>query len=216
MSVGYIESGFGDDSFCVQLIPAKLARDVIREKHYSHTVSNGSRIHLGIFADGVMLGVMQLGAAMNPKSCGSVVTGTQQDEYLELNRLWLDDVLPRNSESRAFSYAVKFIKKAHPKIAWIQSFADERCGRFGVTYQACNFVYCGEHTSTFWLLDGVWYHNSLMTRNPKLTPKAAKVQAGKARAVPHRFRQFRYIYFLKPKFRARLTRKELPYPKPAS
>lgn len=219
-NVGYIEDaernvvGFGGDDFAVRVIDRKLACDMIRANHYSGTIYNGSYIHLGVFASGEMLGVLQFGYAMNPASMASVVADTAKDEYLELNRMWLADALPRNSESRAISFALKFIKRRYPRIAWIQSFADERCQRFGVVYQAANFLYCGEHTATFWQLDGVWYHNSLMTRNPNLTPKAARVQAGRDRATKHRLRQFRYIYFLKPAFRQRLRKPVRPYPKP--
>ena len=54
--------------------------------------------------------------------------------------MWLSDDAPRNSESRAISYAVKYIRKACPSVVWIQSFADERCGGLGVVYQAANFL----------------------------------------------------------------------------
>lgn len=207
--------GFGCDTFHVRKIDRKLANDIIRNRHYSGTIYNGSYIHLGVYVGEELLGVLQFGVAMNPASMASVVADTKKDEYLELNRMWLDDALPKNSESRALSYAIKYIKRVLPKIGWIQSFADERCRRLGVVYQAANFLYCGEHTSTFWVLDGVWYHNSLMTRNPDLTPKARHVQANRDRAVPHKFRQFRYIYFIKPKLQAKLKKSTRPYPKPA-
>ena len=58
-----------------------------------------------------------------------------------------------------FSKLIKKLKKKYPKIKWIQSFADERCGGFGIVYQACSFSYFGEHNSLFWTLDGVIYHN---------------------------------------------------------
>lgn len=196
--------GFGCDAFSVRVIDRNTANEIIRSNHYSGVVYNGSYIHLGVFAE-TMVGVLQFGPAMNPASQASVVVGTLQDEYLELNRMWIDDCMPRNTESKSISYAIKFIKKAYPKIAWIQSFADERCGRYGVVYQACNFVYCGEHTSVFWELDGEMYHNSLMTRNPELTPKAKHIQEHKEKATPHRLRQFRYVFFIKKSFKERLA-----------
>lgn len=210
--------GFGTKSFAVRLLSRECANRIIRENHYSKTTYNNSLIHLGVWGGG-LLGVLQFGQAMNPQSMGGVVAGTKADEYLELNRMWLDDSLPRNSESKAISYALKFIKRTRPKVAWVQSFADERCGRHGVVYQACNFEYCGEHTSTFWELDGEMYHNSAMTRNPNgegagNRPKI--LQANKERATAHALRQFRYIYFLKRRFKDRLKLKIRPYPKHAS
>jgi len=204
--------GFGNSTFCVKEINRELANKIIRENHYSKTVYNGSMIHLGVFAP-ELLGVLQFGVAMNPASQGSVVAETKADEYLELNRMWLDDKLPRNSESRAISFAMKMIKKKYPKVQWVQSFADERCGCYGVVYQACNFVYCGEHTSVFWEFDGQMYHNSVMTMDRKRRKGAAWLQDRKADATPHKFRQFRYLYFLDRRARSRLLLKEKPYPK---
>lgn len=207
--------GFGTGDFYVRELDRETANRIIRSNHYSGVVYAGSFVHLGLYC-GSLLGVLQYGFAMNPSSQGSVVSETAQDEYLELNRMWIDDVLPRNSESKAIAYSLKYIRRRLPKIAWVQSFADERCGRYGVVYQAANFTYCGEHTSVFWELDGAMYHNSLMSRNPDLTPKARRVQDGKERAVAHSLRQFRYIYFLKRCFRTRLLLPVLPYPKHSS
>jgi hypothetical protein len=190
-----------------------LANEIIRANHYSGKVYNASYIHLGAYWRGDLVGVAQYGYAMNPTSQGSVVADTGPREYLELNRLWLDDVMPGNSESAFLALTLRYIKATTP-VAWVQSFADERCRRFGAVYQACSFDYVGEHTATFWELDGTWYHNSLMTRDPSLSPAAAFVQEHKDEAVAHNLRQFRYIKFLRKSFRARLLLDVQPYPKP--
>ena len=206
--------GFGSDVFYVKVIPKAKADDVIIRNHFSHKIYNGSYIHLGVFSQGALLGVLQYGYAMNPASQAGVVAGTARDEYLELNRMWLDDCLERNSESRALSYSIKYIKRKYPKIQWIQSFADERCGGFGIVYQAANFLFVGEHIATFWRLDGVWYHNTLATaHNGKQGRAGDYLQANIERATRHEFRQFRYIFFLKNHARRRLLKKVLPYPK---
>jgi len=208
--------GFGNKDFAVRILSREYANQIISENHYSKTTACHSLIHLGVWS-GELLGALQFGLAMNPQSMGGVVEGTKADEYLELNRMWLHDDLPRNSESKAISYALKFIKRTRPKTAWVQSFADERCGRQGVVYRACNFDYCGEHTSTFWELDGKMYHNSAMTRTDTGEGSKSEIlRANKERATPHKLRQFRYIYFLKRKFRAGLKLAVKPFPKHAS
>jgi hypothetical protein len=188
--------GFGDNTFSVKEIDRDTANRIIRTNHYSRKVYSATYINLGIFINDSLVGVLQYGYAMNPASMASVVKDTKIDEYLELNRMWLDDIAPRNSESMAISYSIKYIKRKYPKIKWIQSFADERCGKFGVVYQAANFQYFGEHDATFWTLDGVIYHNSLMTRCRSLSKSAATIQDGKDRATSETLRQFRYIYFI--------------------
>lgn len=205
--------GFGVDDFFVREITRTKANEIVMRNHYSKKFFQASYIHLGLFDGEKIRGVLQYGYAMNPQSMCGVVADTAVDEYLELNRMWLDDGMPRNSESRAISYSVKFIRRKYPKVAWIQSFADERCGRLGVVYQASSFLYCGEHLSTFWELDGVWYHNILMTHKGGGT-QARELQARAEEAVRHEFRQFRYVKILKKWARKKLVLPVLPYPKP--
>ena len=205
--------GFGDDSFNIQLIDRDKANKIIVKNHYSGKFYAASKHHFGLFSGNVLKGVLQFGCAMNPASFASVVAGTKEDEYLELNRMWICDSMPRNTESRSISYCIKVLRRICPNLAWIQSFADERCGRNGVVYQAANFDYVGEHTSTFWELEGQVYHNSLMTRNPELSKSAKYLIENKDRASASEYRQFRYIYFLKKSFKKRLNYTIQPYPK---
>lgn len=205
--------GFGSDDWHVKEIDRKLANDLIVKNHYSKKFYNATYIHLGVFICGKLLGVLQYGYAMNPASCGSVVEGTQMDEYLELNRMWLDDKAKRNSETMAISYSLRYIRSKFPKIKWIQSFADERCGCFGIVYQAASFSFYGEHVSTFWTVDGEVYHNSLMTRDPKLSKSAKFLQDNKERATSEELRQFRYIKFIDKRWKKKCLLKEQPYPK---
>ncbi|MDR1946539.1 MAG: hypothetical protein LBQ51_05165 [Desulfovibrio sp.] len=131
---------------------------------------------------------------------------------MELNRMWLSDSAPRNSESRAISYAIKYIRRACPSVAWIQSFADERCKGLGVVYQASNFHFIGSHLTPFFELDGELYHK--MMKDRKDTKRALYLQANIGRAVRRQYRQFRYIFFIKRDWLKRLNFAIQPYPKP--
>jgi hypothetical protein len=208
--------GFGEAAFYVRVIERAIANSVIIANHYSGRIYRGSTLHLGLFIDGVMQGVLQYGYAMNPASAGSVVTGTLMNEYLELNRMWLDDAAPRNSESRALAASIRLIRRIRPTVKWIQSFADERCGLFGTVYQAAGFTYHGEHRGIFWELDGEFYHNTLMTAGGKRaeSPRAAHLIANRHRAVRRHLRQFRYLRFLKPRFAKGCQYPARPFPKP--
>lgn len=191
--------GFGEKDFYLKEIDRKLANSIIIKNHYSKKVYNATYIHLGLFIKDKLLGVLQYGYAMNPGSYDSVVSGSSLNGYLELNRMWLSDEAERNSESKAVSYSIKYIKGKYPKVKWIQSFADERCGGFGIVYQACNFKFYGEHKSTFWELDNVVYHNIQMTvskNSKRYAGEAKKLQENKERAIKHDLRQFRYLFFI--------------------
>lgn len=215
--------GFGDAGFCVREVNRDQANACIVANHYSRKFYNNSLCHLGVFICGHQVGVLQFGQAMNPASGGGIVAGSGVDDFFELNRMWLDDAAPHCSESRALSCALKFIRRKYPKIRWIQSFADERCGKFGAVYQAAGFGYFGEHTSIFWELDGIWYHNITATidvENPVHLGRgragARILQANINRAVRHELRQFRYLYFMAPRFARGCRLKQQPYPKPSA
>lgn len=212
--------GFGIKEFYIKEIDRKLANEIIINNHYSKKVYNGTYINLGVFENNELLGVLQFGYAMNPASCGSVVQGTQKNQYLELNRMWLsDDIQTKYGESQAFSYSIKYIRRKYPTIKWIQSFADERCGGFGIVYQACSFDYYGEHTSKFWELEDVVYHNTSMTvskesqRYKNNVGGCKYLQESKDKATMHDLRQFRYIKFLDKREKKNCLLKEQVYPK---
>ena len=214
---GYIEgddgvAGFGQRDFYVAWIPSSLARDLVLKHHYSHRIVNNAYCHLGVYYRQNLAGVLSFGYALNPRAVGKIVRDSTVGDYMELNRMWLSDVAPRNSESRAISYSIKYIKRACPSVAWIQSFADERCGRLGVVYQAANFLFCGHHWTSFYFLDTEYYHEMLLTTSK--TGRSKVLIDNKDRAIPLRFRQFRYVYFIKKHWRKRLALKTDPYPKP--
>lgn len=206
--------GFGNTAFRVEIIDRDLANAMIRANHYSKRVYSASTLHLGVFIGVQMVGVLQYGFAMNPASADSVVAGTGMSEYLELNRMWLSDAAPRNSESKALAFSIRLIRRVRPTVKWIQSFADQRCGLFGTVYQAAGFTFHGEHLGIFWELDGEFYHNSLVTNSKSNGPRAQAIRAGIDRATRHKLRQFRYLRFLKPRFSKGCRYPVLPFPKP--
>ena len=211
--------GYSNGNLEVREIERERANAIIIKNHYSHKVYNASYIHLGVFVDNNLVGVLQYGSAMNPASGNSVVEGTQIENFLELNRMWIDDSAGNTSESQAISCSIRYIKHRYPKVKWIQSFADERCGCYGIVYQACSFAYYGEHINIFWELDGEYYHNINMTiakdsqRYINNVGGARFLQENKERATMHELRQFRYIKFIDKSWKKRCRLKEMPYPK---
>jgi hypothetical protein len=187
----------------------------VKAHHYSGKVAQNSQLHLGVFLEGRLHGVMQFGPSLDKRKIQGLVSGTQWHEFLELNRMAFDDVLPRNSESRALSIAWRLLKKHAPQVKWVVSFADgTQCGD-GTIYRAAGFVLTGikENAQILQMPDG-----SLIARktldNPNHMTDAGKFGSSLAReqgAKPLNGFQLRYIYFIDPAYRARLTVPELPY-----
>jgi hypothetical protein len=220
--VTLIEGGAQRGTISVLAIPKKQADAIIKAGHYSGSVAWASNVHLGVYCEGHLLGAMQFGPAMNPRSGHKIVEGSTPKTWLELNRLWLEDDKPANTASRAISCALQIIKATRPQIEWVQSFADERCGRLGAVYQACSFDYLGFHRSKFFKIDDTWIHKSMLQRplvdkrGWKQGPLVHWAQANADRAVPYEFNQYRYVKFLRSSARKRLLKPILPYPKPES
>lgn len=141
----------------VKVIPSNIARPFVKAHHYSGKVVNNSKLHFGVFLDGKLHGVMSFGPPMDKsKVLGLVVDSNGEpapwNDMLELNRMAFDDILPKNSESRAISVALRLIRKYAPNIKWILSFADGmQCGD-GTIYRASGFKLTGFSSGSVWHL----------------------------------------------------------------
>lgn len=209
--------GYDDGTVRVEVIPKERAEGIIRAGHYSGSTCWASSMHFGVFVAGEIIGALQYGPLMNPASAQTIVAGSTARSCMELNRMWLRDEKPTNTTTRALAFSLRVLRSRRPDVEWVQSFADERCGKLGGVYQAASFLYCGEHIGTFYELDGEWFHKSALNRTDRrgwgTGPKIARFNAGADRAVEHTFRQFRYIKPLTRGARRRLLLPTLPYPK---
>lgn len=218
-------------------ISSKDAATVVKRNHYSGKVVNNSQLHLGVFLNGSCEGAMQFGPSLDKSKLQPLVSGTRWNGFIELNRMAFSDRLPKNSESRAIGYAMRLIKKKYPHIEWVVSFADgAQCGD-GTIYRASGFVLtaikknnqiweapAGERFARLSLIDG---------RSKQQQQKAVRIcrvsatkggnilgtgGSSMASFVAAGFKpipgfQLRYVYFLNPEARARLTVPELPFSK---
>ena len=212
----------------MKVIPTKVATPFMRAHHYSGKVVNNSTLHFGVFLDGQLHGVMSYGPSLDKSKIIGLVAGTGWNEFLELNRMAFDSVLPRNSESRAISMSLKLIKKHAPQVKWVISFADAcSCGD-GTIYRASNFVLTGikENLNLCELPDGTRVHKMTLASNPT-TPRRELggrtffdvtggkynftdyVKAAGGTVLPGF--QLRYMYFIDKTARARLTVPIIPF-----
>lgn len=100
---------------------------------------NNSNLHIGVFLNGNLEGAMQLGPPLDKRKLLGLVEGTGWANMMELNRMAFSDRLPRNSESRALSVLTKVLRKHAPQVKWIVSFADgTQCGD-GTIYRAAGY-----------------------------------------------------------------------------
>ena len=187
----------------------------VKRWHYSGTVLNNSQLHMGVFYQGRLEGAMQFGPSMDKRKLIGLVAGTGWNEFIELNRLALSDALPRNSESRALAVAMKLLRTHAPHLKWVVSFADgAQCGD-GTIYRASGFVLTGiQPNDQIWVSgEGQRVFRHTMTANrAHLLGGGASVKPLKAAGfAPIPGFQLRYLYFLDPTARERLTVPILPF-----
>lgn len=212
----------------LKVIPSSIANPFIKAHHYSGKVVNNSCLHFGAFLDGGLHGVMSYGPSLDKRKIMGLVEGTGWNEFLELNRMAFDEYLPRNSESRCIGQSIRLIKKRAPQIKWIISFADGcSCGD-GTIYRASNFVLTDikSNKNLCLLPNGEKIHKMTLETNPT-TPR--KELGGKSyydvtgggfnfmkyvEFVKGKILdgwQLRYLYFIYPEYRKRLTVPIIPF-----
>lgn len=196
----------GAKDILVKPIQPKVANDFVKKVHYSQKVVPNSQVHLGVFYGGQLEGVMQFGPSLDKKKTQTLVSGTAWNGFIELNRMAFSEALPKNSESRAIGIAMRHIRKNAKHIDWVISFADaSQCGD-GTIYRASGFVLTGIKKNTG------------LRRNPK-TGEVIQNMVAFHKGIEKEFRtwpkidgfQLRYVYFVKPEARQRLTTEEIPY-----
>jgi len=136
----------------IKPISRQDADRIVKAVHYSGKVVRNSQIHLGIFLKGRCGGAMQFGPSLDKRRVIGLVRGTKWNEFIELNRMAFADWLPRNSESRAIGYSMRWLRKQYPHLKWVISFADgTQCGD-GTIYRASGFHLTGYSSGSLWVL----------------------------------------------------------------
>jgi len=181
-----------------------------------------------------ILGVLTVGKPVAWSTCAGLVgekknpTGGRQKDVYELNRLWIDDSLPKNTESQFVGWCLRKLRKERPRIILV-SYADtaqknpKGQAHRGVVYQATNWLYTGTSASfkdkTYsWFQD---YRSVPLTlRGPnnkgrRLWPPLVNPSTGQLEkaVLIERSKKHRYVWFSDPEDQKLLHWPILPYPR---
>lgn len=120
----------------VSVMDSRYAAEMVKARHYLHRKPPISYA-FALYNSHEIVGVVTFGVPpsrhLQMGACPS-----DPDLVIELNRLWTDDALPRNSESWFVSRALRMMP---PRI--VVSYADTTWGHYGYVYRALNFRYAG-------------------------------------------------------------------------
>lgn len=172
--------------------------DYLLNKHYLGRIPSIS-YSFGLYIDGELKGVVTIGKPSSNSLCEGICGKEYKSYVYELNRLVVDEGLPKNTLSQFVSKAIKSIKDNMILV----SYADEGMKHHGYIYQATNWIYTGktkERTDKY-------VPNGKHSRHYTEEYKHLRVV---------RTSKFRYVYFIgkmKKEFLDNLNYSILPYPK---
>jgi hypothetical protein len=201
------------DKYYIKEISHQIAFKVIIEKHYLHRRCPCT-FSFGLFETDTneLVGCVIYGTPSSAPLRRGICGDNEKNNVIELTRLWIDDKVPKNSESYLISHTIPLVNKEI-----IVSFADSSQGHVGYVYQATNWYYTGLSAKrTNWTIEGMDKH--CQTIADKYTSKELKKLYGKKFTLVDRPRKHRYVYFNCSKTRRRMLLKKLnykiePYPK---
>lgn len=122
----------------VEVVDKRVATDLVIEHHYLHRRPPMSYA-FGLLADSAnsVIGVCTFGVPPS-RHLQMGVCPSDPSLVIELNRLWVDDVAPHNTESWFVSRCLKML----PALL-VVSYADLKMCHVGYVYRALNFHYAG-------------------------------------------------------------------------
>lgn len=204
----------------VDSIPHSQTYEWLMYKHYAHRIPSIS-YSFGLFDDNAhIVGICTFGRPMAHILIKNAFNGLYQDNFLELNRLCVNDGLPKNT----LSYFVSQCLKKLPSPMVVVSYADTSMNHHGYIYQATNWLYTGlsapfkdymvkgmEHLHGSSVMDSVGRSDGENGHIDKV--KLLKEKYGEDNVyMVERPRKHRYFYLIGSKTQIKSMRKALIYP----
>ena len=184
-----------DKDLTIAPISAKTGKRFVHEHHYAVISPPITKLALGLFHGGRLVGVALWGYGVRPKhTLKKLFPSLEVKEYLELNRLCVLDEMPRNTETQFLGMMVQYIKHECPHVKVLYSWADGLRGKPGYIYQAANFLYGGFIWSQFYATkDGEVVHPRLLITRYGTRKKAFTKSLGLVKIHGYQFRYCRFL-----------------------
>jgi hypothetical protein len=116
----------------------------VARHHYSKVMPKLNKVVLGLFQKEGLVGCITFGWGVRPKdTIKKLFPSLDSKDYLEIGKLCMLDELPKNSESRFITAAMRFLKQLRPELKIVFTWADALWGKPGYIYQASNFLFGG-------------------------------------------------------------------------
>ena len=152
----------------ISTLPKETAIPFIQKYHYSKILPRLTKLYLGVYEEGELLGVISLGWGTQPLQTIKYIFNKHDlktKDYYEIGKMcFLPKINNSNYGSRILSLLIRWLKK-NTDILFLYTLADGIMGKCGYVYQASNFKYIGKFKTSVYL--------DLET-NEKIHPRSAK------------------------------------------
>jgi len=190
----------------VKEIDGHTAGQIAKQYHYLHRIPPIT-ISTGLYINNELAGILILGHS--PNQFTFRMFGDQYSKRgLELNRLFVHDWAPHNSESFLISQSLKITNRNYPQYIIIVAYADPEQGHIGIVYQASNWIYTGKTRRRYSaIINGKQYHERAVSRTFGNMTNAKNIGATIIGHEP----KHRYIYLLGSKKERKTLHNNLPW-----
>lgn len=172
-----------------------VADEIVVKNHYSKKATKNSFLNMLVYYKNNVSGVLQIGYGIRPNKNGKFSKG----EVCEFDRMWLNDLMPKFSETITISLLHNFLKLKFKDLKAIISYSDnsEDVNNTGVIYKASNYKLIDELKSDFYITEqgerihpvSMWHRHKTRTWDflQKQYPNIRKAKGN----------QLKFIYYLK-------------------
>ena len=208
------------DKYLVKPVLNSECNEWFLKKHYAKRIPSVSYA-FGLYKNNFLCGICSFGRPIAHQLIKHAFKGYYQNNFLELNRLVINDGFEKNVLSFFVSQSLRLL----PKPNAVVSYADTSLGHHGYIYQACNFIYTGlSFKKRDYTVEGLEHlHNSSlidMVGRDNRGDKVGKLKKmfGDRLYLKERPRKHRYFYFVGDKKTKKIMKNLLifdilPYPK---
>lgn len=200
-----MEEELNKKEYTIEPISYKTAMDLVIKNHYLHRKAPCS-FAFGLFKDGRICGVVTYGTPSSSTLRQGIAGKEHINNVIELNRLWVDDSVPKNGESFLIGNTVRKVNKEI-----IVSYAEINEGHLGVVYQATNWFYTGLSAKRQnYKVEGLDLHHQTIADQCSI--KELRAKYGERFKIVERPRKHRYFYLNCGKKRKKILLKSIKYP----
>jgi hypothetical protein len=194
---------------------------MVLKNHYMKTFPSGAKVFFGVLHEGISgaVGVAVFGSSSGTLSKIKLFKGmVKENEIIEMQRLWISDLMGQNAESKVLALLMKAFKEKAPQLKVVWTYAGGCKNDCGIVYQSSGFCFVGsEPCDDFYLTEKGEYKNIINAlRFGKGQKGENKDQIALRLYGPGAFiksQRHYYFYPLEKKIRRKMQDQLKPFPK---